>query len=192
MKTKLFIFCACLLSAGLMFVSCKGDEGAVGPAGAKGDAGIKGDAGSANVIYSDWLPMPASATASNANRKNFSFAAPKITQDVFDKGHVYGYVKYSPTGLVPLPYADKYTEANGEVGGSFLSTILVGIGSISFNQDWLTPGTIPSSFADSKKVVGSYTHLRYVIVPGGTPAGRQAAVDYSDYAAVKKYYNLPD
>ena len=33
---------------------------------------------------------------------------------------------------------------------------------------------------------------RVVIVNGSTPAGRTAAVDYNDYAAVKQAYNLPD
>lgn len=197
MKTKRFLFYTFLFSAGLTFISCKGEDGAVGPAGVKGDAGVqgpagtKGDAGSANVIYSEWIPMPAKATASIPGRKNYSFSAPKITQEVLDKGHVYGYSKYSATGIVPLPYANKVLTGT-ETYGSFLSTILLGLGSISFNQDWLTPGAIPSSFADANTVVGGYTHLRYVIVPGGVPSGRQAAVDYNDYAAVKKYYNLPD
>lgn len=183
-----------------MFSSCKGDEGAVGPAGAKGDAGAqgtagakgdKGDAGTANVIYSEWLPMPAQAAASLPGRKNFSFSAPKITQEIADRGLIYAYIKHSSGGFVPLPYADKYLLGNGNVYGSFLSTFLYGVGSISFNQDWLTPGDIPDGFATATSVVGGYTHLRYVIVPGGV-AARIASLDYMDYEAVKKHYNLPD
>ncbi|MBD2701752.1 hypothetical protein IC229_13965 [Spirosoma sp. BT702] len=33
---------------------------------------------------------------------------------------------------------------------------------------------------------------RIVIVNGSTPGGRQANIDYKDYAAVKRAYNLPD
>lgn len=35
--------------------------------------------------------------------------------------------------------------------------------------------------------------VRYVIIPGGTTVGgRKAAVDMSNYQAVKAYYHLPD
>lgn len=54
------------------------------------------------------------------------------------------------------------------------------------------PGvTTPATFTESA-VLNNYTQFRYVIIPGGVPAGRAAAVDYSDYEAVKRYYNLPD
>lgn len=191
------MFSLAVLTAGVLFGACEGKEGPQGPAGAKGDTGATGPAGAigatgtANVIFSEWIPMPATAAASLPSRKNFSFSAPKITQEVLDKALVYGYVKYSPTGVVPLPYAGRYTTSNGEILGSFLNTILLGLGGISFNQDWLTPGTIPRDFADAKTVIGGFTHLRYVIVPGGVQA-RIAGLDYSDYEAVKKHYGLKD
>ena len=35
--------------------------------------------------------------------------------------------------------------------------------------------------------------VRYVIVPGGAAVGgRKAAINYNDYEAVKRAYNLPD
>ncbi|CAG5008404.1 hypothetical protein DYBT9275_04259 [Dyadobacter sp. CECT 9275] len=180
-----------------MFISCKGKDGAVGPAGAKGDpgaqgtAGAKGETGTANVIYSEWLAIPAPA-ANTPVRKNFSFMAPKITQEIVDKGHVYGYLKHSTGAVVPLPYASSYTyTSTGEQAGSYLNTILVGLGGISLNQDWLTPGTVQPAFANATGIVGGYVNFRYVIIPGGVSA-RVASLDYTDYEAVKKFYNLPD
>lgn len=184
---------------GIMFVSCKSEDGAVGPAGVKGDNGAqgvagskgdKGDVGTANVIYSEWLAIPAPAAAT-AVRKNFSFAAPKLTQEILDKGHVYAYLKHSAGGVVPLPYANTYNNGAGERTGSFLNTILIGLGSISLNQDWITPGGTAASFASATSIVGGYTNLRYVIIPGGVNA-RVASVDYTDYESVKKHYDLPD
>lgn len=199
-KKKLLLSTFSLLAAGIMFLNCKGEDGAVGPAGAKGDNGTqgvagakgdKGDAGTANVIYSEWLPIPA-PSGNTPNRKNFAFTAPKLTQEILDKGHVYAYLKHNNgTTYAGLPYASKFVTATGEITGSYLSTILTGVGGISLNQDWLTPGTIASGFSEANGVLGGWTHLRYVIVPGGT-AARVASVDNSNYEAVKAYYNLPD
>ncbi len=191
---KVNYFFQLLLVASLFLSGCEGDEGPTGPKGDKGDSGTqgaKGDTGTANVIYSDWMSFPTAAAATKV-RKNFSFPAPKITQDIIDSGHVYGYIKHSSGGVHPLPYANTLTyTASGEQAGSYLNTILIGVGSISFNQDWLTPGTVPTVFADANTVVGSYTNFRYIIIPGGQKA-RVAGLDYSDYEAVKKFYNLPE
>ncbi len=43
-----------------------------------------------------------------------------------------------------------------------------------------------------KDLVKDLPQYRIVIVNGSTPGGRQAAVDFKDYAAVKRAYNLPD
>ena len=41
-------------------------------------------------------------------------------------------------------------------------------------------------------MVKDLPQYRIVIVNGSTPGGRAAAIDYKDYAAVKRAYNLPD
>jgi hypothetical protein len=185
-----------------MFISCKGEDGAVGPAGAKGDTGAqgaagaqgaqgdKGDAGTANVIYSEWLPIPA-PQATTSLRKNYQFLAPKITQEIVDKGHVYGYLKHSNGGVHLLPYADSYLVNADQHFGSFLNTLTMSAGRITLNQDWITPGAATPSYANATTIVGGYTNFRYVIILGGA-AARVASVDYTDYESVKKYYNLPD
>lgn len=43
-----------------------------------------------------------------------------------------------------------------------------------------------------RNMVKDLPQYRLVIVNGSTPGGRQAAVDFKNYAAVKQAYNLPD
>lgn len=45
---------------------------------------------------------------------------------------------------------------------------------------------------DFRNMVKDLPQYRVVIVNGSTPGGRAAAIDYKDYAAVKRAYNLPD
>ena len=194
-KKLLFTFITVLTVASLLSSCGKdgdigpaGPQGAAGPAGAQGGTGQTGQTGSANVIYSDWLPIPATATAALPYRKNFSFPAPAITQDIIDKGLVYAYLKQG-TSVAPLPYSQGYG-TNTETTGSFLTTVLLGVGSMSLNQDWLTPGTIPASFANATSVVGGWTHLRYIIIPGSIKTSISPKVDLRNYDEVKKYFNI--
>jgi hypothetical protein len=55
--------------------------------------------------------------------------------------------------------------------------------------DLAQSGIVPDVYAT---VIPTYQY-KYVVIPG-TQAGRQSAppVDYNDYEAVKRYYNLPD
>ena len=169
----------------------QGPQGPNGTPGATGPQGPTGATGSANVIYSDWLPIPATAAAALPGRKNFSFTVPAITQDVLDKAQVYVYLKSGGT-IIPLPYATKYINTStGETTGSYLTTVLLGVGGISLNQDWLTPGTIPAAFADATTVQGGYTHLRYVIIPGSVKTSMNPNVNLTDYNEVREYFNIP-
>lgn len=187
-----------ILAMGSILASC-GKDGDIGPAGPAGPQGANGTpgvtgpigpTGSANVIYSDWLPIPTTAAAALPGRKNFSFTTPGLTQEVLDKGLVYAYLKNGGS-IIPLPYADKYLVSAEEVSGSFLTTVLLGVGGISLNQDWLTPGTIPTGFATATSVVGGYTHLRYVIIPGTVKTAMNPNVNLKDYNEVQRYFNIP-
>lgn len=200
MKTKLFKNLIFLFTVGILLGGCKkevgpiGPAGPAGPAGAAGAAGIKGDpgdkgsTGTANVIYSDWLPIPTTPSGNLPYRKNFSINTPGLTQAILDQGFVYVYAK-AQDRIVTLPYAGAFLTNNSSVVGSFLSTVLVGVGSMSFNQDWLTPGTIPDGFANATTAVGGYTHIRYVIVPGSVRVSN-SKVDYTNYEAIKLHFNL--
>ncbi|MDZ7898626.1 MAG: collagen-like protein [Arcicella sp.] len=153
-----------------------GATGATGAAGAKGDKGDKGDTGAtgtANVIYSAWIPF---STSSSTTAPQYTFSVPQITQDIIEKGVVLCFVRTGSTGTTVETFPLPYIFPNGSTGSNFeiYSSYIV--------------GTIKVRSTFSLSTVG----FRYVIIPGGVPTGRKAAVDYTDYEAVKKYYNLPD
>jgi hypothetical protein len=199
MKKRLILSTLSLLTAGFMFIGCTGDDGAVGPAGAKGDTGAqgaggaKGDAGTANVIYSEWLEVPETKTNSANNElKSVDFVAAKITQEIIDNGVILAYVKSGDNQPVTqLSYTTNFWNTNGtSILGSYSLYANAALGKITFYQRWITPGTIPSEWINFKGSI--INRFRYVIIPKGLSGARQAAVDYSDYAAVKKHFNLPD
>ena len=197
---KLFIVKICtILVAGLVLAGCEGKEGPQGPAGAqgaKGDPGIngtngakgdtgakgdKGDTGTANVIYSDWLAIPATPNFKGSNYKEYAIAAPKITQEVFNSGLVYAYARSGGSASI---YPLSYTFTN-----SYSCRIRIQQSWVIYGEDWVS-GTVNSTWINSDKT-DYFSHIRYVIIPGGIKA-RVAGLDYSDYEAVKAYYGLED
>ena len=152
-----------------------GPAGTAGPTGVAGPTGANGAAGTANVIYSPWVSFPASSTTAAPYLYNFTVT--QITQDLLEKGVVLSFVRIAGTAgptseTFPLPYIfpSGTTASNSEIYASYI------VGNIKIRSTISISG------------VG----FRYIIIPGGIAAGRQAAVDYTDYEAVKKYYNLPD
>lgn len=166
---------ALFVSLGVLVSGCEpkaGDPGPQGEAGAqgpKGDAGAqgpKGDVGTANVIYSPWTSVSFSGSGTLYTG---TLTAPKITQEVVDKADIRVY--WSESGRVlTLPYA--------ETIGTTTYTVhqRIYVGRVDFR----------ASYALSTQ------QFRYVIIPGGTPSGRLAGVDLTNYAAVKEAFNIPD
>lgn len=202
MFKKLLFGCLALLTSLIVLPGCKdgevgpqGPAGPAGPTGATGGTGQTGQTGSANVIYSDWITIPATATASTKARKNFTISAPQITDAIRDNGLIYVYLRYSTNGVTPLPYAGTFVyndpNRNDPVLGSYLTTFLVATGSFSINQDWLTPGVVPDAFANSTSIMGGFTHVRYVIIPGAVKTSMKPGVNLKDYNEVAKYFNIP-
>ena len=143
-------------------VGPKGDTGATGATGAAGPIGATGATGTANIIYSDWANVTFTGSGTSWIGK---ITAPKITQEILDKGMVKAYFKFGSS-----TYEGNYV--NAPINASMYYFIDLGAINIRANFNASYP-------------------WRYIIVPGGVGA-RKAAVDYSDYEAVKKYYNLPD
>jgi hypothetical protein len=139
-----------------------GATGAAGAVGAVGATGATGATGTANVIYSDWANVTFTGSGTSWSGQ---IAAPKITQDILDKGLVKTYFKFG-TAVYEGNYANTPTGA----------TIYY----------YLTVGTI-----NIRSTFAANYPWRYIIIPGGVGA-RRAAVDYTNYEEVKKYYNLPD
>jgi hypothetical protein len=150
----------------------------------KGDDGAKGDTGTANVMYSPWLDVDYSPTLNNAGDTVIWFgtlAAPKLTKKVLDSGVVKVYINIGSAAdplIFPLPITDLYALTNISQLGMYFT-----IGNIELYCD-IDAGTVTSGGVKQ----GQY---RYVIIPGGVRTGR-SAVNWNDYEAVKKLYNITD
>lgn len=183
-----------LFAAATLLASCKGDQGAIGPAGSNGAAGATGPAGTngtngidgaagvngmngatgaigatgtANVIYSDWKTGVAFTLQSGSYVGTIT--APMLTADNLDKADIKVYMKIGGD-VIPLPISTTVSGATVSVYPKFsLGTITL----VSTNQ-------IPASPA-----------FRYVIIPGGVLTTRKAAVDLNNYEEVKRMFNLP-
>lgn len=141
----------------------------------KGDTGPKGDTGVANAIYSNWQTVTFSTyviqpgdTIGTATMK-----ATDITKDVLDKATIHVYANLGTAAapdIVAIPYQDLL------LAGIFINADFE-VGNINFVSNILA--TAP---------------YRYIIVKGTIPAtgGRQATIDWSNYAEVKKALNLKD
>ncbi len=171
-----------------------GATGGQGPAGQTGTQGPQGVPGTANVIYSPWIDLTASADWSTAlvqstvgQRRQWSksFSAPAITPDVISNAAIMVYFN-QPLGNIAyqIPdglYAFSYTTRPG-----FIS-IFRHYPNINNGLSYMGP----TEFS-AVSILGNYTRFRYIIIPGGVPSGRKAAVDYSDYEAVRKLYDIKD
>jgi hypothetical protein len=180
MKTITRIFAMLAVMSALIFMdACKGEKGDVGPigttgavgaTGAVGGIGPVGATGTANVQYSEWIPFTLTGTQSSNGTTNISL--PKMTQEVLDKYLIFTYIKFGTSNWVyslPLSFPS---------GGGKDETVAI--------RYYLSNAMITSNASYSN------TSFRYVLVPGGVPTGRKAAVDYNDYEAVKKYYDIKD
>ena len=172
-STKFLSF-AIVMVMFILLDACKAEKGEAGPAGATGangtngatgatgSIGATGATGTANVIYSDWANVTFTGSGTSWSGK---ITAPKITQDILDKGYVKAYFKFGTD-----VYEGNYTNVPTASSIYYFSNL----GAINMRATF--NATYP---------------WRYIIIPGGVGA-RRAAVDYADYEAVKKYYNLPD
>lgn len=88
-----------------------------------------------------------------------------------DKGDVRVYLK-GTTLVFPLPYTD--TDSLGRV--TLHLDFAIGVGRIVL----FTTAQIPPQ------------QFRYVLTPGGVSSGRYAAIDFNNYEAVKKEFDLKD
>ncbi len=192
-----------LLVLPLFFASCSkqgpaGPAGAAGPqgpagtagaAGAAGTQGAQGNPGTANVIYSAWIDVafhPDTATNTTTGRVDTlgysaDIPAAQLVDSILNKGEVKVYLNlYNPDSafIAALPY----TTPSGILINPYFST-----GTILLNANLdASTYTDPS---DGKK----YLQYRYILIPGGTAAGRKPnGINWNNYAEVKKYLGLKD
>lgn len=141
----------------------------------KGDTGPKGDTGVANAIYSNWQNVTFSAAVlqSGDTVGTATIKATDITKDVLDKGTIHVYANLGTAAapdIVPIPYSDLV------IAGVFINVDFE-IGKINLISNAIH--TAP---------------YRYIIIKGTLPAtgGRQATINWNNYAEVKQALNLKD
>jgi hypothetical protein len=213
MKTITRIFGMFLMAMAIIFMdACKGEKGDVGPSGttgvagptgANGAVGVAGPTGTANVVYGTWQDMNntnfwyklgASNTTGGANNGGGSYNAfsnrgwgcdipAPITQDVLDKGQVFVYGKFAAS----IGDNRVYLLPNN-FWGNWSHQVNILLNRIYIQTIWDVALTAPTTYNPS----GFLCFFRYIVIPGGVAGGRKANVDYNDYEAVKKAYNIPD
>jgi hypothetical protein len=158
------------------FASCK-----------KGDAGPQGQPGTANVIYSQWFTASPwkKDTVFSVYGFNYSKAAPEITQQVLDSGTVITYAKLVGYNVLVWPATQV---------GQLPINLTYQQGTIMTDtwSSFATAGSLRIRFVNDKNYYPSIaaTHqFRYIIIPGGQPAGRARTLTYEE---VCKKYNIPE
>ncbi|WP_257668963.1 hypothetical protein [Parapedobacter tibetensis] len=183
MKTLRSILSILFLS--ILILSCKkegptgpqGEQGVQGEQGDQGDTGPKGDSGTANVIYSEWMPIDWNIIDGNTV-KRMDIDIPQITEEFLEDGGVPLFFVKSFDTAWPVPMSrDNYSLyfLVSEVGHElrFIAARITGLTG-NINVNWVQK-------------------VRYVLIPGGMPAANlRAELDYHDYEAVKAHYGLKD
>ena len=146
----------------------EGPQGPAGPTGAQGPQGPQGIAGNANVTQYTF-------GAQNLSSISFSQLQVTTTQDTLDRSLWFVYLFYQPL-------ARWYTVPGPGVGGATVYRVGIGYASGKANI-----------FIDKNGVGENYAQARVIRVYASSngPGGR-SSVDFSDYEAVRKYYNLPE
>ncbi len=161
MKTKMKFLLYAIMAFAIVFTSCDGEDGSNGIDGA---IGLQGPAGTAGQ---DGNANVVSVLLENQTIKKGQniFEIPELTQEIADSGLVYVYGRgANPDDLawVPLPNFD-----NGVLQG-YIEKIDVG------------KVFLQATNADTG------VSLRFVLVEGTI----KSSIDFSNFEAVKAYYNL--
>lgn len=175
---------ATVLAMLLLAVACTKESGEVGP---KGDTGAQGPQGPAGPQGPTGSTGPQGQTG-NADVRQITFGSKNwvntvgtsvnltlsgINGEMAEKSAFFTYLK-TTTLWYPVP---------GEVDfyGEFRTYLTPGANSILYVKRVTTGSALTASA------------VRVVIIPANTLTNaRQAAIDFNDYNAVKKAYNLPD
>lgn len=183
-------FSALVLCSSLSFTGCTGKDGAVGPAGPAGPTGAAGPAGAtgaagqtgnANVIQLSYSAK--TWAAAKGSVQQFVFPA-NITTAIMNSSALLVYMTdATPNNATPYPwyFIPGIVPSNGVEHEFYYQTTFSGsTAGINIYRKVAATATIAVS-------------TRIVIIPANDIRnGRKAPVDFSDYNAVKAYYNLKD
>lgn len=188
-KTPFYLF----LALPLFFASCtkegpagpagpQGPAGPTGTAGAAGAQGAQGEPGTANVIYSAWLDVTFEGTDTTGWFADIP--APQLSDSILNTGTMKVYANFGSDSansqfIVTLPVTTELF--TGVTMQPYFSNQLISLVSTA-NLSTVTDNGY------------KYFQYRYVLIPGGTAAARNAkgTVNWNNYAEVKKYLGLKD
>jgi hypothetical protein len=179
-----------LLNWGLLVVAliavnaCEGPQGPQGPAGSNGSQGPAGSQGqqgfpgTANVVYSNWAKAGTWSTVDvyGVVRSFVDVNAPRLTQEILDRGVVVMYVKLTTDNnqirQLPVTVFAQFTE-------ELIDFSLI----VSRIRVWSTPIKGPAFPSPNYE-------FRYVIIPGA----QAARMNYENlsYDDAKVMFNLPE
>jgi len=201
MKTTMNFLKMGLLVFAMVLTSCSaedGEDGVTGPQGVAGTDGIDGtdgadgqdgtdgtdgEDGNANVIYSEWLDANWNIT-DNATNKRMQISIAEISNtELRNKTLIYMYLRqFGTSSIYTMPSSGRwsntwYSFTFGN-NGADLDGILVALET-----------TDGSDLTEFQYTAFRGNRFRYVLVPQESQTGK---LDYSNYEAVKAFYNLPD
>ncbi len=175
----------------LFVCSCKGPQGDPGPNGATGTQGPAGPAGPAGTV----------GAPGNANVQQISFAArthtgaadlfmalpAALTTETLDKSLLYVYVKQTVKAGDGKDYAYWFGVPGETSTGNEYSYYL-------FSGNATTgAGLYLRRVVNYKAGAEAFEAVRVLVIPASsTTNGRMAALNFNDYEAARKAFNLPE
>ncbi|MEG3659327.1 hypothetical protein V5097_18085 [Arenibacter palladensis] len=161
MKTT-FYYCL-LFMAVLCISSCsKGEDGQDGLPGPQGEQGPQGEAGTANIMYSDWMPLVWNHTM-QPTFKGMLVQDEQVTEEFMDNGGlILVFVEVTDasgtTSILQLPWT---------LGNGTLDAMYVELGSDDRKGIYIRFYTNPDSDPLPDDALDGIV-IRYFLIPGGT------------------------
>lgn len=169
-----------VLAIVLLVASCT-KEGPVGPAGKDGVNGTNGADGNANVK----VFLFTSGNTFSSGIYNKSYILPGVTNNMVDSSLVLVYFTDETDSWVPVgstntgrTYSTKWYYIKG-FGGSQT-------GSFYIDLDSPAGGT---EYTGSAVTLGK---VKFILAPASGFSGKKEPVDFSNYQATMRYFNLPE
>lgn len=184
------VLTALVLGSSLLFSSCEGPAGEVGPAGPQGATGAAGpqgatgatgQTGNANVIQISYAAKTWAITRGSAQQ----FVFPNVTPAIMNSSAILVYMTTAstPSNTTPYPWYS--------IPGTVLSTDRA---EHEFYFQTTFAGNT-SGINVYRKIASASTltaTTRIILIPANDLRNGRQTVDFNDYNAVKKYYNLKD
>lgn len=197
----------------MLFLSCSaedGAEGAIGPQGPQGEQGLQGEQGAqgpqgeqgpqgadgqngsdgqdgedgnANVIFSDWMDANWDIN-DGPQSKTMRIAITEISNiELRNKTLVFMYLKqWGTSSIYAMPSPGRWSNT--------LYSFTFGANSVSFDGIIVRLESTNGVDLTELQYAGSRgNEFRYVLIPESAQSGK---LDYSNYEAVKAFYNIPD